>query len=179
MNRLISFLFVLISIFLYSCKSTSVTVPAQTSSIEETKDVDEEFTRSTQGIAITKEEFNADKTEILSIISEMSKIMADYNYNEWLSFIEPASIKYWSNSANLLQASKRLPVRGQRLYNLNDYFTYVFVPSRKGRSVEEIRYISRTSVKAVQVREDTDIVYYNFVKINGKWMVKIPPLSAN
>ena len=175
MNRVIFFLFMAISfISLNSCKSTKTKESTQVSSIEE---VDEEFTRSTQGVAITKEEFNADKKEILDIISEMSKIMTVYDYNRWLTYIHPDSIKYWSNPANLLQASKRLPIKGQRLYNLSDYFTYVFVPSRKGRSVEEIRYISRRSVKAVQAREDTDIVYYNFVKINGKWMVKIPPLS--
>ena len=52
----------------------------------------------------------------------------------------------------------------------------IFVPSRKNRTVEEIRYISRDSVKAVEVRDETDIVYYNFVKTNGKWLVRIPYL---
>ena len=118
----------------------------------------------------------ADGNEILQIIKELSIIMSDYDFNSWMKYIDPESLRYWSNPRNLLNASKRLPSK-TRLSNLNDYFRYVFVPSRKGRSVEEIRYISRDSVKAVQPMQDRDIVYYNFVRINGKWMVNIPELQ--
>ena len=44
--------------------------------------------------------------------------------------------------------------------------------------MDEIRYISLDSVKAVQNSGDVDVVYYNFVKVDGKWMVKIPLLSS-
>lgn len=101
--------------------------------------------------------------------------MAERNFNAWLKYIDKESIEYYSNPKNLTSSSKRLPQK-IKLSNLNDYFTYVFIPSRKGRSVEEIRYISRDSVKAVQVREDRDIVYYNFIRENGKWMVNLPEL---
>lgn len=143
--------------------------------VEQTK-TEDEFDRSTHGVEITREEFTADKNEILQIIKELSTIMADYDFNSWMNYIDPESLDYWSNPRNLLNASKRLPSK-IRLSNLNDYFRYVFVPSRKGRSVEEIRYISRDSVKAVQPMQDRDIVYYNFVRINGKWMVNIPELQ--
>ena len=104
--------------------------------------------------------------------------MTDYDFESWIKYIDKDSINYWSNPINLKNASKRLPIKNQRLNNLNDYFRMVFVPSRKGRSVEEIRYISRDIVKAVQVREDADIVYYNFTKEDGRWIVKIPPLQG-
>lgn len=164
---------------LSSCKSTKP-APVQEEEPEQPSQEqileDEEFNRSTAGVEISREEFNADKNEILRIIGELSSIMTDYDYESWVSYISPASVEYWSNSKNLLGASKRLPQK-IRLSNLNDYFRYVFVPSRKGRSVEEIRYISRDSVKAVQVREDRDIVYYNFVREEGKWMVSLPELQ--
>ena len=109
--------------------------------------------------------------------------MTDYNFDGWLKYIDNESVQYWSNPKNLKNASKRLPYKNQALNNINDYFRLVFVPSRKGRSVEEIRYISRDSVKAVEVRDEEDgprdVVYYNFVKVNDKWMVKIPPLQSN
>lgn len=139
---------------------------------------DEEFSRSTTNVSISKEEFLNDKREILEIIAKLSEIMTDYDYESWLKYIDRTSIEYWSNPTNLKNASKRLPIKNQRLSGLNDYFRMVFVPSRKGRSVEEIRYISRDSVKAVEVREDTDVVYYNFTKEDGRWMVKIPPLQG-
>ena len=137
---------------------------------------DEEYSRSNYNVNITKEEFLNDKNEILSIIAKLSEIMSNYDYEAWLPYIDKQSLEYWSNPINLKNASKRLPVKNQRLGNLNDYFRMIFVPSRKNRTVEEIRYISRDSVKAVEVRDETDIVYYNFVKINGKWLVKIPYL---
>lgn len=150
-------------------------VPAEKT--ENVSKIDDEFGRSTQGVKITREEFNADKNEILQTIKELSVIMTDYDFNSWMKYIDPESLRYWSNPRNLLNASKRLPSK-TRLSNLNDYFRYVFVPSRKGRSVEEIRYISRDSVKAVQPMQDRDIVYYNFVRRNGKWMVNIPELQS-
>lgn len=164
-----------------SCGTTKNVAQQNSESATEQKQIvseepaDDEFNRSTAGISITKEEFTSDKTEILNIIDELSIIMAKYDYDAWLKYIDPESVKYWSNPRNLLNASKRLPQK-IRLSNLNDYFRFVFVPSRTGRSVEEIRYISRDSVKAVQVRDQLDIVYYNFVRVNGKWMVNLPEL---
>ncbi|MDE5898175.1 MAG: hypothetical protein K2H09_02760, partial [Treponemataceae bacterium] len=134
-------------------------------------------TRSAHDVVITKEEFSSDKKQILEIIKELSGIMDDYNYSAWLKYIDDESKAYWSNPANLKNASKRLPVKNLRLNNLSDYFRYVFVPSRKGRTIEEIRYISRNTIKAVHVNGDQDIVFYYFTKQNGKWFVRIPPLG--
>ncbi|MGP1565463.1 MAG: hypothetical protein ACTTHU_08570, partial [Treponema sp.] len=131
-------------------------------------------------VDVTREEFSSDKKEILRIISELSQIMEKSDYESWLNYIEPDSIKYWSNIVNLSKAARRLPVDPKKplerpkLNNLQDYFKLVFVRSRKGRSVSEIRYISRDSVKAVQVEDDRDIVYYNFVRVNKNWMISIP-----
>lgn len=139
---------------------------------------DDEYSRSTHGVSISVENFNKDKREILKIIQELSQVMNDRDYDKWITYIEPESISYWSNPRNLSQASKRLPIKNLRLANLYDYFIFVFCPSRKGRTVDEIRYISLDSIKAVQVSNEVDVVYYNFVKVDGKWMVKIPPLST-
>ncbi len=141
---------------------------------------EEEYARSTVDVDVTREEFSSDKKEILRIISELSQIMEKSDYDSWLKYIEPESVQYWSNIVNLAKAARRLPVDPKKplerpkLNNLQDYFKLVFVRSRKDRSVNEIRYISRDSVKAVQVEDDRDIVYYNFVRINKKWMISIP-----
>ena len=137
----------------------------------------EEYLRSINHIDVTKKTFEDDKAAIMASIDELSSIMTGGRYEAWLKFIDEESIRYWSNPKNLERASKMLPVKGLRMNSLRDYFTYIFVPSRKGRKVDEIRYDSKTSVKAVQVREDTDIIYYYFNKINGKWLVHIPPID--
>ncbi|MBR5095674.1 MAG: hypothetical protein IK094_01035 [Treponema sp.] len=137
-----------------------------------------------EGQIVSKETFNADKAAILKKISELNEIMAKKDYNSWLKYISEDSKKYWSNSYTLLKASEKLPkeLKGLKLKNLNDYFNYVFIPSRKGRQIDEIRYNSAESVKAVQVTKSEEdnktkiTVYYNFVKEGGDWKVELPQM---
>ena len=58
----------------------------------------------------------------------------------------------------------------------------MFIPSRVGHKVDEIRYITENHVKVVDVREDTDAVYYNFKrdltnKVEEKWKLNLPKIS--
>ena len=114
---------------------------------------------------------------ILKIIDEMQDIMENEDVDAWLKYIAPDSIRYYSSPANIRKAQKKLPNKTIVLNGIGDYFKYVFIPSRKRRSVDEIRYISKTNIKAVDVKDDKSIVvYYQFVKVNNKWLVHIPTL---
>lgn len=136
----------------------------------------DEYSRSVGKLNISKDDFEADKKEIMRIISELSTIMKDKNYRSWLNYIDSESKDYWSKSSTLKKAQARMPVKGLALKTLEDYFKYVFVPARQKSEITEIRYESATYVKAVEVQEEQDLVYYYFKKINGKWLVHIPPL---
>ena len=104
--------------------------------------------------------------------------MDEENVEEWLKYIDPASKRYYTNPANIRAAQKKLPNKAIILNGIGDYFKYVFIPSRKRSEVKEIRYISKTNIKAVDVKENGGIiVYYYFVKINNKWLVQIPTLN--
>lgn len=146
----------------------------------EEPDVDEdEYLRSIDNLdsseSVTKTEFNDDKNAILNAISELSKIMESQDFNKWLSYLEPDSIEYYSNPVNLRKAQKKLPNKTITIRNIEDYFKFVFIPSRQRSQVDEIRYISKSSIKAVQVKEDKSIVvYYYFTKVGNKWLVHLP-----
>lgn len=150
--------------------------------IEEILDEDdEEYIRSTNELKndelVTKEEFIDDKTEILHIISELQDIMESEDTEAWLKYISPDSIRYYSSPANIRKAQKKLPNKTIQLNGIGDYFKHVFIPSRKRSNVDEIRYISKTNIKAVEVKDDgSTVVYYQFVKVNEKWLVHIPTL---
>lgn len=141
---------------------------------------DDEYLRSTNDLideTVTKEEFAEDKAQILKIISDLQNIMQKQDVNAWLKYIDPVSIKYYSNPQNIRKAQKKLPNKAIVLNGIGDYFKFVFIPSRKRSEVKEIRYISKTNIKAVNVKEDGGItVYYQFVKVNDKWLVHIPAL---
>ena len=142
---------------------------------------DDEYFRSInsiEGDSVTKEEFSDDKTAILEIIEDLSDIMEKKDAQRWLVYIEPASKEYYSNITNLKKAQKKLPNKSVSLNNITDYFKYVFIPSRKRSQVDEIRYISKSSIKAVQVKDDKSIVvYYYFTKVDGKWLIHLPTIS--
>lgn len=142
---------------------------------------DDEYARSVGDIEVSRDTFEHDKQAILDIISELNISMKDPNsnksYNAWIQHVDQASIDYWKLRKNLQKAEKRLPVKGVRLQSLQDYFKQVFCPARRGREITEIRYISDTYVKAIQVQERQDIVYYYFNKVAGKWKVHIPPIE--
>ena len=142
---------------------------------------DEEYLRSINNIeteeVVSKSEFEFDKAAILQKIEELSEIMENEDYKSWMNYITKDSIAYYSSAKNIRKAQKMLPDRTIQLYGIKDYFKYVFIPARKNRKVDEIRYISKNYVKAVQVKKDKSIVvYYYFVRENNEWLVHIPEL---
>lgn len=161
-------------------QSESIIVEVEPEEVQISED-DQEYLRSTNNLdefnSITKQEFNDDKAAILKIISELSLIMDTKDSKKWLTYIDPESITYYSNAVNLRNAQKKLPTKQIVLKDISDYFYYVFIPSRKRSQVDEIRYISKTNIKAVQVKEDfSTVVYYYFTKKDGKWLVHLPPV---
>ena len=143
---------------------------------------DDEYLRSIANLdeaeAVSKQEFTDDKNEILEIISELAIIMETKDTLTWLGYIDEESKEYYKNPVNLRKAQRKLPNKLIELKTIEDYFKSVFIPARRNSQIDEIRYISRTHVKAVQLREDgPDAIYYEFKKQNGKWLVYIPPVS--
>ena len=137
-----------------------------------------EYLRSTQALSaeelVTKDEFAEDKAEILRIIKELQKVMEKEDVEDWLSYVDTASKNFYSNPVNIRKVQKKLPNKAIVLNGIGDYFKYVFIPSRKNREITEIRYISKTNTKAVQVNDDGSITrYYQFIKVNGKWYVQL------
>ena len=104
--------------------------------------------------------------------------MENEDYSRWITYIDQDSINYWSQSTVLQKAASRLPVKGLKLSSLRDYFYNIFIPSRKGKDVDEIRYLTTDTVKAVHVNGDTDVVYYTLYKIDGVWKIHLPKLNG-
>ena len=138
----------------------------------------EEYLRSVADVQVSRETFISDKREILQIISELSDVMENEDYSRWITYIDQDSISYWSQSTVLQKAASRLPVKGLKLSSLRDYFYNIFIPSRKGKDVDEIRYLTTDTVKAVHVNGDTDVVYYTLYKIDGVWKIHLPKLGG-
>ena len=199
MKTIYNLLIILFSLLIFSCSSTkeeTITQPKEPATIEEIKlpeiietpieepiieeipaipEEDQEYSRAIEnsGLDISKETFEIDKSEILSIIAKLDAIMKHRDYASWLNYLTTESRNFWSNQKNLAIVSQRLPIKNYRLKDLKDYFEKVFIPSRIGRVVDEIRYISPTKVKAVQYTKEQDIIYYYFEKIEDRWYLHL------
>lgn len=143
---------------------------------------DDEYFRSIANLdgaeAVSKKEFTDDKNEILEIISELALVMETQDTLTWLKYIDDESKEYYKNPVNLRKAQQRLRDKRIELKTIEDYFKYVFIPARRNSHIDEIRYVSKNHVKAVQIREDApDAIYYEFKKKSGKWLIYIPPVS--
>ena len=157
----------------------------KTPALETEKTVDatksDEYKRSIDTLEteeeITFDTFAADKQAILDAVDKLAEIMQKKNFKLWLGYISPESKAYWSDPENLKSASARMPVKQLQIRSLEDYFKFIFCPAREGKHIDEIRYISGTTVLAVQVTEDKDIIYYTFIKRNGEWKVELDKLK--
>lgn len=146
--------------------------------IDEVSEEIQEYSRSIStledGSSITEDTFLKDKQEILEIISKLETIMKGKKYNDWLNYLTPDSKTFWSNKKNLSELSQKLFSKYNfELKNLREYFEYFFIPARKGRVVDEIRYVTPKEIKAVQYKDKEDIIYYYFEKLNGKWLIRL------
>ena len=148
--------------------------------VQELTPEEQEFLRSTKALneecIISIDTFTKDKKDVLDTIAELDEIMKKGDYVRWLTYVSKESKDYWMNAKRLKELEGRLPVKGLKLSGLRDYFKYIFIPARAGHTVDEIRYVSDTVVKAVQVKENRDVVYYTFEKIEGKWLLKLDTL---
>ncbi len=142
-------------------------------------EADKEYARSVSDLAgtITKDEFVEDKKDIMETIDALNDIIKNRDYDSWLKYVSPSSKQYWSNPKNLAAVANRLPIKGVKIRSMKDYFLYVFIPARQNSKVEEIRYVSTTITKAVEPKEDEDLIFYIFEKsASGEWLLKLDTL---
>ena len=141
--------------------------PAEARPVEQ----EDEFTRSTsalgEGTSVTKDVFQEDKKEIMYIIEQLSDAMKTLDYGKWRSYIDPDSAAYWSDPRKLKKAADRLPIKGLSLESLQDYFKFVFIPSRAGRKVDEILiFQTHRSKRYRTTKEILSMIFYKKI-ING------------
>lgn len=187
MKKISSFFILAVMLAFTSCVSTeNETEPEPVEVVQQNlpepiKEEDEEYNLAVSELndttVISKNTFEEDQKEILQTIENLSEIMEKQDFDAWCTYISPESLNYWRNPSNLRKAASRLRSKGLSLKTTEDYFKFVFIPSRKGRIVNKIRYISSESVKAVQVNDENTTVYYNFIKLDKKWLIDLPKID--
>ncbi len=142
--------------------------------VDESQDEYERSLGELDASEISAETFVDDKHEILSIIEDLEQIMRKKDFPAWTKYLSDESRSYWSDAKNLSTLSGKLPGGGKvRLNSLKDYFEKFFIPARKGRVIDEIRYVTHDLVKAVQYKDDEDITTYMFERSGDTWVLHL------
>lgn len=194
MNKYLFPVMVLLLVFFISCVSspdpqprdsspngsagTEPVIPARPpdgKAIEKMKDDDVVVRFDT--VAITKKAYINTKSEIELVVDELNKITLDRDYSRWLTYTSDEYRSVFSNREVLDQVSASLPTKGIRLRSLQDYFNYVFVPSRQNMRVDDIQFVTPTRVYVImEIAPSQPAAIYILEKTSEGW--KLVPKNS-
>ncbi|MBQ7613039.1 MAG: hypothetical protein IJU92_08210 [Spirochaetaceae bacterium] len=138
--------------------------------VVETQHEPEEIVVATVGeLTITQKHYTETKSEIELVVDELNTITQKMNYNAWLKYLSTEYRDHFSTPSVLREVSEKLPIKGVKLNTLQDYFKYVFVPSRKNVRVDDIQFTTATRVDVIMREAGARLLVYSLEKINSSW----------
>ena len=140
---------------------------------EAPKSADEEVVAQFEGVSITKKDKEIAKSEIEEVVKKLNDITAKKDYGRWRYWLSKDYIKEFSKPEVLKKTSEGLPsnLKGKQLKNIEDYFYYVFVPSRQNGRVDDIEYLTPTKVRVWKIEPTRKLIFYNLEKIDDRWLL--------
>lgn len=137
------------------------------------KQADEEVVAQFEGVSITKKEKEIAKSEIEEVVKKLNEITAKKDYGRWRYWLSTEYKKEFSKPEVLKKISEELPanLRGKQLKTIEDYFYYVFVPSRQNGRVDDIEYLTPTKVRVWKIEPTRKLIFYNLEKIDDRWLL--------
>ncbi|PIE97930.1 MAG: hypothetical protein CR988_05405 [Treponema sp.] len=184
MNKLTFFILIFSLLIFASCETVQEKdeeVADKTTATEEqdngktTKNPDkttkpkEEIVATFGNVTITKQDYIDTKSEISEVVDNLNEITKNNDYDRWLQYLSDDYIEYYSNKSVLAKVSKSLPVKNIHLNSLQDYFKFVFVPSRKNIRVDDIKFLSPSAVNVIMRNKKGSLLVYILEKQAGRW----------
>lgn len=190
MNKYLFPVLIILLVFFSSCVSSPDTKPHNGSAdpvadipasrtngqaIEKMKD-DDVVVRF-DNVAITKKAYVNTKSEIELVVDDLNRITLDRDYTRWLAYTSDEYRNVFSGREVLDQVSASLPTKGIRLRSLQDYFNYVFVPSRQNMRVDDIQFVTPTRVYVImEITPSSPAAIYILEKTAEGW--KLVPKNS-
>jgi len=120
-----------------------------------------------------EEEYQETKRDLSKLVEELNQIIANRNYQKWLTYLTTEYKEYYSDPA-VLQEYSDAPLMKKyniKLRSLKDYFNYVVVASRKDVRIDDIKALSENKVRAYMIVNNEPIVVYTLEKVGGQWKI--------
>jgi hypothetical protein len=134
-----------------------------------------------QEFVATEELYRKTFGEVQEVVSALTKIVAEGDYDQWLTYLTAGYVKVTGSPAYLAEVSRSgvLKKSGIVLHSLKDYFENVVVRSRLQATLDDITFVDETHVKAITIVQDTEVILYYLVREDGRWKVGIMEHAQN
>ena len=124
---------------------------------------------------VTEEVYSKTFSEIEMFIRSLNEIIRSEDYATWLTYLSEYYIQRTSDPEYLQEQSEQplLKKSNVHLRSLQDYFTYVVVPSRTQAQLDELEFIDESQVRAFAMIRNTKALLYLLVRENGNWKIGV------
>ena len=124
---------------------------------------------------VTEEVYSKTFSEIEMFIRSLNEIIRSEDYATWLTYLSEDYIQRTSDPEYLQEQSEQplLKKSNVHLRSLQDYFTYVVVPSRTQAQLDELEFIDESQVRAFAMIRNTKALLYLLVRENGNWKIGV------
>jgi hypothetical protein len=123
----------------------------------------------------TEELYRRTFREVQDVISELTRIITEADYDQWLTHLTEGYVKTTGSPAFLADVSRSgvLKKSGIVLHTLKDYFENVVVRSRLQATLDDITFVDEDHVKAITIIQGSEVILYYLVREEGSWKVGI------
>jgi len=126
-----------------------------------------------QPIEVSKEVYAKTFSEVEKVIKDLNTIISNQEYDAWVSYLTPEYRRQMSSPANLDELSSMPLLKRNNivLSSLQDYFTWVVVPSRSHVRLDDLVFLNENTVDAIMHVRGQSVILYRLEKRNGAWKI--------
>ncbi len=122
---------------------------------------------------VSEEVYDQTFAEVEATIGDLNRIIASRDFDAWRQYLTERYIRTYSDPRVLEQSSQSsVLVRNNIvLESLEDYFTFVVVPSRANARLDDLVFIREDTVEAIMIIGDRRYVLYLLKNVNDSWKI--------
>lgn len=113
--------------------------------------------------------------EVSNTINRLNEIIREQDFQSWKSFLTPAYVAKYSDPQTLKEISLTPILQRNKitLTTLEDYFTWVVVPSRANARLDDLRFLSDDKVEAIMEVKGRAVILYQLRHVDNRWKVDV------
>ena len=121
---------------------------------------------------VSQEKYASSLKEIRQLITKLNQIIQNQDFQQWLTYLDSAYIRAYSDPARLKALTENSPVlKGVPIRNLEDYFNFVVVPSRSQAQVDDITFVDQDRVEAWMYIKNVKALLYQLKLYGNQWKI--------